>query len=78
MKQTLLRSVLTVALGIAIPVSVVLAADKRGESTIVEDAGLCTELGCRSGQEKCATGTLTTAGGTVLNYTCWTTVRGEE
>ncbi|MBA4072810.1 MAG: hypothetical protein C0497_13380 [Gemmatimonas sp.] len=60
---------------IVLPVSAVLAVAAQPSSRNAEEgAGLCTELGCRNGNAKCADGTLTTAGGTEVKYTCYTTI----
>lgn len=65
---------LSVGIAIALPVGGVLAAAAQVTVPPDEEAGLCPQLGCRSGPVKCADGTLTTPSGSVVPYVCYTTI----
>ncbi|MBA4072809.1 MAG: hypothetical protein C0497_13375 [Gemmatimonas sp.] len=39
-----------------------------------EAGGVCTDLGCRGGNTKCADGKLTLPDGGTATYTCYTTI----
>ena len=75
MSKGLHLRLLSLGIAIVLPVSAVLAASTYISADAEEEAGLCTELGCRSGPTKCADGVLTTSGGTAVSYTCFTTVQ---
>lgn len=62
------------ALAGVIGLSVALAAGQAradGASRAVDEEGICTLMGCKGGEIKCATGT-STSGGTTVEFTCYT------
>lgn len=74
MLKELLLGALVVAAAISLPLSAVIASASSRAAADAE-VGVCTALGCRSGNIKCADGTYTTSGGHItVNYTCWTTI----
>jgi hypothetical protein len=69
-KRVLMMLILS---SVALPVAVVHAAVSRPARSGDTEAGICTEAGCKGGDDKCAEGTLTTPSGGTATYTCLTT-----
>jgi hypothetical protein len=63
-----------VVLAISLPSSAMFALASAPDSVGIEEAGVCTDLGCVGGNTKCAKGTITLPSGATADYTCYTTV----
>ena len=67
----------TACVSIVAPVSGVLAFAAQ-PNDVVDEGGVCTDLGCVGGPEKCADGVLTLPSGGSATYTCYTKKAAEE
>lgn len=52
----------------------VVAAVGRGAPSDEEGQGICDTLGCKSGNDKCADGTISYPDGVKITYTCYSKV----
>lgn len=57
----------------AIPMVATSTILRAGEVADDDAGGICTDLGCKSGNDKCADGTITYTDGKKATYTCYTT-----
>lgn len=61
----------------AVPMLATATILRAAETADADGGGICTDLGCKSGNDKCADGTITYTDGTKATYTCYTTKAAE-